>query len=72
MNHIKQVLTIFVLLFTTAANAGWVDKQGDKVPDSDHMKSAGSFIAQLVITDNETLLLKNWRTPSESVYLPTK
>jgi hypothetical protein len=35
------------------------------------MKSSGDLIAQLVITDNEKQLLKNWDTPSESVYFPT-
>ncbi len=71
MNHIKQALLIFALVSCSAANAGWVDKQGNKIPDSDHMKSVGNLIAQLVITDNETQVLKNWGTPSQSVYFPT-
>lgn len=35
------------------------------------MKSVGDLIGQLVITDNEAKVLKNWGTPSESVYFPT-
>lgn len=35
------------------------------------MKSVGELVAQLVITDNEPQALKNWGTPSQSVYFPT-
>lgn len=64
------ILATLVLLSTTV-NAGWIDKQGNNVPDSDHMKSSKDFIAQLVITDNEAQVLKNWNTPSKGVYFPT-
>ncbi len=59
------------LLVAASANAGWVDKQGNLIPDSDYMKSDGDLITQLVITDNERQVLKNWGTPSQSVYFPT-
>jgi len=71
MRRINGVLLACGLLLSSLANAGWVDKQGNKIPDSDHMKSVGDLIAQLVITDNEARVLKNWGTPSESVYFPT-
>ena len=70
MSHIKQILIVITFLNTTIANAGWVDKQGNQIPDSPHMKSAGNLITQLVITDNEAQVLKNWGTPSETVYFP--
>lgn len=69
MTHVKLIL-IITLLSTTIANAGWIDKQGNKIPDSPHMKSVGNLISQLVITDDEAQVLKNWGTPSESVYFP--
>ncbi|MEJ2143412.1 MAG: hypothetical protein P8Y24_13890 [Gammaproteobacteria bacterium] len=50
---------------------GWVDKQGNRIPDKDHMKSIGDFGAQLIITDKEDEMFKNWGTPSETVYFPT-
>jgi hypothetical protein len=71
MSRINQALIIITLLVHSVANAGWVDKQGNKIPDSDNMKSVGDLIAQLVITDNEAQVLKNWGTPSQSVYFPT-
>jgi len=71
MNRIKYVLLTCFLLFTASLNAGWVDKQGNQVPDSNDMKSVGKLIAHQIITDNEAEALKNWETPSETVYLPT-
>ncbi|MCU7833933.1 MAG: hypothetical protein KZQ83_01680 [gamma proteobacterium symbiont of Taylorina sp.] len=71
MSRIKHVLLTIALLFSSTVNAGWVDKQGNKIHDSNNMKSVGDLIAQLVITDGEAKVLKNWGTPSESVYFPT-
>jgi hypothetical protein len=71
MEYIKYALLGFGLLLALTGNAGWIDKQGNKIPDSDHMKSTGDFVAQLVITDDERQVLKNWGTPSQSVYFPT-
>lgn len=71
MKKIFAILLSALIFLSSIANAGWVDKQGNPIPDSDNMKSAGDLIAQLVITDNEAQVLKNWSTPSESVYFPT-
>ena len=67
------VLASAIFLFSIASwsNAGWVDKQGNAIPDSAHMKSVGDLVAQLIVTDREVEVLKNWGTPSESVYFPT-
>ncbi|MEN8207251.1 MAG: hypothetical protein ABFS24_14775 [Pseudomonadota bacterium] len=71
MRKIYTVLLVMGMLLPAFSKAGWVDKQGNQVPDSDHMRSVGDLVAQLVITDNESQVLKNWGTPSESVYFPT-
>lgn len=71
MRKIYAVLLVIGVLLPALSKAGWVDKQGNQVPDSDHMRSVGDLVAQLVITDNESQALKNWGTPSESVYFPT-
>jgi hypothetical protein len=67
----KGLLFAIFLVLSGAAEAGWIDKQGNPIPDSDNMKSVGELIAQLIITDNEAQVFKNWGTPSESVYFPT-
>jgi hypothetical protein len=71
MGKIHVVLFVIGVLLSTLTWAGWIDKQGNEIPDSDHMKSVGDLVTQLVITDNESQVLKNWGTPSESVYFPT-
>jgi len=68
--YIKRILIFTILLSSAVANAGWIDKQGNQIPNSESMKSAKNFIAQLVVTDNEAQALKNWGTPSESVHFP--
>ena len=71
MKRILLALAIISSAIASWSNAGWVDKQGNAIPDSEHMKSVGDLVAQLVVTDNEAEVLKNWGTPSESVYFPT-
>ena len=71
MNLFKVATFSLSILLSTTVFGGWVDKQGNKIPDSDHMKSVGNLIARQVITDNEAQALKNWGTPSESVYFLT-
>ena len=71
MKRILLALAMFSVCAAPLSFAGWIDKQGNAIPDSDHMKSAGDLVAQLVVTDNESEALKNWGTPSESVYFPT-
>lgn len=70
MARIKQIILVVSLLFVGAAYAGWTDKQGNSIPDSDGMKSVGKLAAQMVITDDPENALKNWGTPSETVYFP--
>ena len=72
MTIIKYFTIITTLLCSISfACAGWVDKQGNVISDSNHMKSIGDFGTQLVITDNEALALKNWNTPSQTVHIPS-
>ncbi len=71
MKRILLALVVVISSISSWSNAGWVDRQGNAIPDSEHMKSVGDLVAQLVVTDNEAEVLKNWGTPSESVYFPT-
>lgn len=71
MKIINTAVFIFAVLLSSLSTAGWIDKQGYSIPDSDHMKSVDGLVAQLVITDDESQALKNWSTPSENVYFPT-
>ncbi len=51
MRNFMWALIISILLLSAVVNAGWIDKQGNKIPNSDNMKSVGNLIAQLILTD---------------------
>ena len=60
-----------LLLLPTLAIAGWINKQGEILPDSESRKASGNFGAQLILVDDESQLFKVWATPSETVDLKT-
>lgn len=64
-------ILIFLLMTPTLAFAGWINKQGEKLPDSDDRKAVGDFGAQLILVADERELFKRWATPSETVDLKT-
>jgi uncharacterized membrane protein YqaE (UPF0057 family) len=49
------ILLLLVCLLAGNAHAGWIDKQGNPLPNSDDRKSAGAFGAQLIFTANDQL-----------------
>lgn len=57
----KAVAALLIGLFASGyVNAGWIDKQGNTLPDSEDRKSIGNFGAQLIFTTDEAALLKKW------------
>ncbi len=70
---LKRIILVCsaLFIFGSTYSATWVDKSGKAIPDSLSRKSSKNFIAQLVLTDNEPKLLKNWNTPSKDVFTPT-
>lgn len=64
-------ILIVLLMIPSVAVAGWINKQGEKLPDSDDRKSIGDFGAQLILVADERELFKRWATPSETVDVKT-
>jgi hypothetical protein len=64
-------ILIFLLMIPTVAVAGWINKQGEKLPNSDDRKAVGDFGAQLILVADERELFKRWATPSETVDVKT-
>lgn len=62
---------LLLLTLSSTASAGWINKQGDRLPDSEDRKAIGDFGAQLVFVTDEQALFKTWATPSETVDLKT-
>ena len=67
----KIVALVLLVALGGNANAGWVNKQGASLPDSEDRKAIGDFGAQLVFVTDEQALFKTWATPSETVDLKT-
>lgn len=64
-------LAAICFLLPSICLGGWIDKQGNPVPEQPHMKSIGAFGAQLILTDKEKETLDSWNTPSETVDFST-
>ncbi len=67
----KLIVLSVIALLCGSANAGWINKQGAKLPDSEDRKAVGDFGAQMIFTSDEQALFKKWATPSETVELNT-
>lgn len=67
-----KLITLFLAcLLASNVQAGWIDKQGNPLPETEDRKSNADLGAQLIFTTNEEALFKKWATPSESVYFDT-
>lgn len=64
-------LTCLFLLFPVVAYAGWINKSGESLPDSESRKAIGDFGAHLIFVGDENELFKRWATPSETVNVKT-
>lgn len=71
MTKFALVLLGSFLFSASALSAQWTDKSGKSIPNQDGMKSAGNFIAQLILITDEQSFLKKWSTPSETVNVST-
>ena len=65
-----RILSVF-LFIPALAFAGWINKQGETLPDSENRKAIGAFGAQLILVGDENQLFKHWATPSETVDVKT-
>jgi len=60
-------LLIVLAFLPTLAFAGWINKQGEELPDAAHRKAVGEFGAQLILVGDENELFRRWAIPSETV-----
>ena len=69
--RMRLIALLFACLLGSYAQAGWIDKQGKPLPESEDRKAIGDFGAQLIFTNDEQALFKTWAIPSESVNIDT-
>lgn len=63
--------TTLALALPLLASAGWVGPSGEKLADTEDMRSAGNFGAQLVLTTKEKDLRYNWIVSTKVPILPS-
>ncbi|MCP4237206.1 MAG: hypothetical protein GY770_27085 [Aestuariibacter sp.] len=68
-NIALAIVTTLSLAFTSPS--GWIDRDGNPIPDSAEQKSIGQFGAWLLLTNDVKNSLEKWNTPSETVYIDT-
>jgi len=64
MKTLTRLCIFIALLATATAHAGWVDRQGATVGDTENMKSSGDFISRLIVTDQGDDAFKELGTPA--------
>ncbi len=65
-----RILSVF-LFIPVLAYAGWINMQGEALPDTENRKAIGDFGAQLILVRDEKELFKRWATPTEIVNVKT-
>jgi hypothetical protein len=67
MKNICLIISVILFHLSTNTFAGWVDMQGNSLPDTASLKSIGDFGVNLILTDKEEEFFKRWNTPSRVV-----
>ncbi|MCB1760411.1 MAG: hypothetical protein KDI68_11620 [Gammaproteobacteria bacterium] len=62
---------IALLFLPPLAFSGWINKQGEALPNTDYRKAVGGFGVQLILVGDENELFENWAIPSETVDVST-
>ncbi|RQP21505.1 hypothetical protein [Piscinibacter terrae] len=68
MKNLTSALITSVFLLSGSAHAqssGWIDGGGQRVADSESMKSANDFAGSVLVTTDEDWL-KKWNTPPDT------
>lgn len=71
MKSYYQILVFLLLMLPAISNAAWKDMQGNKLEDTEWMKSSEEFGAQLLLIGDEKEFFKRWSTPSKVVNFTT-
>lgn len=58
----KWCLTLLAALLPFTAQGAWVDATGKPIPDTESMRSAGDFGAQIVLTADEGQFRQTWNS----------
>ena len=63
----RTTIALLLGIACTAVSAAWVDKRGERLPDTPYRKSSGDLVAQMIFVEDDQGLFLTWSKPSESV-----
>ena len=69
MLKLLKLILVCALIAPISAISGWIDRDGNPLPDAPDRKSIGDYGAWLILTDKESEAFSRWNTPSEGVYI---
>ena len=71
MELVRILIALLMLTTHLPSVAGWIDREGNPLPDTESRKSIGEFGAHLILTDKEHEAFQHWNIPSAVVDLST-
>ena len=66
-----KLFAIFLITLASTSWASFIGPSKEALPETDYRKCTTGFCAELVLSSNSEVALRNWNTPSEGVYFPT-
>jgi len=67
----RVILALLAATIPAVAMAGWIDKSGKNLPDTQDRKAVGDFGAQVVLVADDQRMFELWGTPSKTVNIQT-
>jgi hypothetical protein len=67
----RKLVSLLLLIAPLATLAGWINKSGELLPESESRKAIGDFGAHMILVADDQQMFKVWRTPSETVNVST-
>lgn len=68
---LRAILLVLLAAVNVGAHAAWTSPSGTPMPDTEDMRSAGHFGAQLILTTEDAVVRKNWISTQGTPNLPT-
>ena len=66
-----KIVGAILFLLSGASWASFIGPEQKELPETSYRKCSSGFCAELVLSSNSEVALRNWNTPSEGVYFPT-
>lgn len=67
----RNFIVLLVLTLSLSSHAGWINKSGEALPETESRKAAGDCGAHMVLVADDQQMFKVWGTASETVNVQT-